>query len=116
MGIFKVILCFYLLLVASLSANNESIGLLIKTAKGNENPAVRTALLKGMLKGLEGQTNIEAPEGWKDLNAELMTSEVKEHKSLALQIGQIFGDENASAKAFEILKSTNANLKDRKDS
>ena len=116
MGIFKVILYFYLLLVASLSANNESIGLLIKTAKGNENPAVRTALLKGMLKGLEGQTNIEAPEGWKDLNAELMTSEVKEHKSLALQIGQIFGDENASAKAFEILKSTNASLKDRKES
>ncbi|MAB59168.1 MAG: hypothetical protein CMO46_01335 [Verrucomicrobiales bacterium] len=116
MGIFKVILYFYLLLVASLSANNESIRLLIKTAKGNENPAVRTALLKGMLKGLEGQTNIEAPEGWKELNAELITSEVKEHKSLALQIGQIFGDENASAKAFEILKSTNANLKDRKES
>ena len=116
MGIFKVILYFYLLLVASLSANNESIRLLIKTAKGNENPAVKTALLKGMLKGLEGQTNIEAPEGWKELNAELMTSEVKEHKSLALQIGQIFGDENASAKAFEILKSTNANLKDRKES
>ena len=116
MGIFKVILYFYLLLVASLSANNESIRLLIKTAKGNENPAVRTALLKGMLKGLEGQTNVEAPEGWKELNAELMTSEVKEHKSLALQIGQIFGDENASAKAFEILKSTNANLKDRKES
>jgi len=115
-GIFKVILCFYLLLVASLSANNESIRLLIKTAKGNENPAVRTALLKGMLKGLEGQTNVEAPQGWKELNAELMTSEVKEHKSLALQIGQIFGDENASAKAFEILKSTNANLKDRKES
>ena len=116
MGIFKVILYFYLLLVASLSANNESIRLLIKTAKGNENPAVRTALLKGMLKGLEGQTNVEAPQGWKELNAELMTSEVKEHKSLALQIGQIFGDENASAKAFEILKSTNANLKDRKES
>ena len=116
MGIFKVILYFYLLLVASLSANNESIRLLIKTAKGNENPAVRTALLKGMLKGLEGQTNVEAPEGWKELNAELMTSEFKEHKSLALQIGQIFGDENASAKAFEILKSTNANLKDRKES
>lgn len=116
MGIFKVILYFYLLLVASLSANNESIRLLIKTAKGNENPTVRTALLKGMLKGLEGQTNVEAPEGWKELNAELITSEVKEHKSLALQIGQIFGDENASAKAFEILKSTNANLKDRKES
>ena len=116
MRIFKVILYFYLLLVASLSANNESIRLLIKTAKGNENPTVRTALLKGMLKGLEGQTEVEAPEGWKELNAELMTSEVKEHKSLALQIGQIFGDENASAKAIEILKSTNANLADRKES
>jgi len=116
MGIFKVILYFYLLLVASLSANNESIRLLIKTAKGNENPTVRTALLKGMLKGLEGQTEVEAREGWKELNAELMTSEVKEHKSLALQIGQIFGDENASAKAIEILKSTNANLADRKES
>jgi hypothetical protein len=104
MRIFKVILCFHLLLIASLIANNESIRLLIKTAKGSENPAVRTALLKGMLKGLEGQTNIEAPEGWKELNTQLMKSEVKEHKSLARQIGQIFGDEEASARAIEILK------------
>ena len=116
MRIFKVILCFHLLLIASLSANNESIRLLIKTAKGSENPAVRTALLKGMLKGLEGQTNIEAPEGWKELNAQLMKSEVKEHKSLARQIGQIFGDEDASARAIEILKKKNANLDDRRES
>lgn len=116
MRILKVILCFHFLLIASLSASNESIRLLIKTAKGSENPAVRTALLKGMLKGLEGQTNIEAPEGWKELNAQLMKSEVKEHKSLARQIGQIFGDEDASAKAIEILKTKNANLDDRKES
>ena len=116
MRIFKVIFCFHFLLIASLSASNESIRLLIKTAKGSENPAVRTALLKGMLKGLEGQTNIEAPEGWKELNAQLMKSEVKEHKSLARQIGQIFGDEDASAKAIEILKTKNANLDDRKES
>ena len=59
-----------LLLVGQLFADDDSIALLIKTAKDSENPALRTVLLKGMIKGLEGQVNVNAPEGWKELNAE----------------------------------------------
>ncbi|MFL2435949.1 MAG: hypothetical protein ACJ0IZ_05470 [Verrucomicrobiales bacterium] len=81
-----------------------------------ENSAVRTALLKGMLKGLEGQTNVDSPEGWALLSAELEKSEIPEHQSLARQIGQIFGDKNASNKALEILKNQDSKLVDRRDS
>ena len=51
------------LLAGALQAGNDSMGLLVKTAKQSENPAIRVALLKGMLKGLEGQRQVPAPEG-----------------------------------------------------
>ena len=116
MKIIKIILFTNLLLLSCLSANNDSIRILIKTALNTENSAVRTALLKGMLKGLEGQTNVDSPEGWALLSAELEKSEIPEHQSLARQIGQIFGDKNASTKALEILKNQDSKLVDRRDS
>ena len=116
MKIIKIILFTNLLLLSCLNANNDSIRILVKTALNTENSAVRTALLKGMLKGLEGQTNVDSPEGWALLSAELEKSEIPEHQSLARQIGQIFGDENASNKALEILRNQNSKLLDRRDS
>ena len=65
-----------LLLVGQLFADDDSIALLIKTAKDSENPALRTVLLKGMIKGLEGHVNVNAPEGWKELNAELVKAQI----------------------------------------
>ena len=67
--------------------NNDSIRILIKTALTTENPAVRTALLKGMLKGLEGQNDVDPPEGWcsQVLN---LKKEIPEHQSLARQIAK----------------------------
>jgi len=41
------------LLAGAVQAGDDRMGLLVKTAKQSNNPAVRVALLKGMLKGLE---------------------------------------------------------------
>jgi len=103
-----------LLLVGQLFADNDSIALLIKTAQDSESPALRTALLKGMIKGLEGQVNVNAPEGWKELNAELVKSKDPEHRTLAREIGQIFGDAGAAQKAMALLKDQKAKIKDRR--
>ena len=103
-----------LLLVGQLFADDDSIALLIKTAKDSENPALRTALLKGMIRGLEGQVNVNAPEGWKELSAELVKSKDPEHRALAREIGQIFGDAGAAQEAMALLKDQKAKIKDRK--
>ena len=103
-----------LLLVVQLFADDDSIALLIKTAKDSENPALRTALLKGMIRGLEGQVNVSAPEGWKELSAELAKSKDPEHRALAREIGQIFGDAGAAQEALALLKDRKAKIKDRR--
>ena len=103
-----------LLLVGQLFADDDSIALLIKTAKDSENPALRTVLLKGMIKGLEGQVNVNAPEGWKELNAELVKSTDPQHKELAREIGQIFGDAGAAQEALTLLKDQKGKIKDRR--
>ena len=103
-----------LLLVGQLFADDDSIALLIKTAKDSENPALRTALLKGMIRGLEGQVNVSAPEGWKELSAELAKSKDPEHRTLAREIGQIFGDASAAQEALALLKDRKAKIKDRR--
>jgi putative heme-binding domain-containing protein len=109
----RIILSAFLL-VGQLFAEDDSIALLIKTAKDSENPALRTALLKGMIRGLEGQVNVNAPEGWKELSAELVKSKDPEHRALAREIGQIFGDAGAAQEAMALLKDQKAKIKDRK--
>lgn len=109
----RIILSAFLL-VGQLFAEDDSIALLIKTAKDSENPALRTALLKGMIRGLEGQVNVNAPEGWKELSAELVKSKDPEHRALARAIGQIFGDAGAAQEAMALLKDQKAKIKDRK--
>ena len=91
-----LIIFAFSLVVGSVQAGNDSMGLLVKTAKQSENAAVRVSLLQGMLKGLEGQRKVPAPEGWAELSAELMAGDNAQLQSLARELGQIFGDEEAA--------------------
>ena len=49
----------------------ESLSLLVEAISATDNTAVRSALLKGMLAGLEGRRNVPAPAGWTELSEEL---------------------------------------------
>ena len=108
------IILFSFLFIGKLLADDDSIALLIKTAQNSESPALRTALLKGMIKGLEGQVNVNAPEGWKELSAELVKSNDPEHRALAREIGQIFGDAEATQNALSLLKNRKAKINERR--
>ena len=108
------IILFSFLFIGKLLADDDSIALLIKTAQNSDNPALRTALLRGMIKGLEGQVNVNAPEGWKELSAELVKSNDPEHRALAREIGQIFGDAGAIQNALSLLKNRKAKINERR--
>ena len=108
------ILFFCSLLAGVIQAGDDSMGLLVKTARQSKNPAVRVALLKGMLKGLEGQRQVPAPEGWGELSAELMASEEPQLRAMARELGQIFGDEEAAMKALALLRDSTANPDERR--
>lgn len=102
------------LLAGVVQAGDDSMGLLVKTAKQSENPAVRVALLKGMLKGLEGQRQVPAPEGWGELSAELMAGDHPQLRALARELGQIFGDKEAAENALALLRDSRAKPAERR--
>ena len=109
-----LIIFVFSLVVGAAQAGNDSMGLLVKTARQSANPAVRVSLLKGMLKGLEGQRKVPAPDGWAQLSAELMAGDNAQLQSLARELGQIFGDEEAALKALALLGNKQAKPDDRR--
>ena len=70
----------------------ESLTLLVETLNSTDDANIRSALMRGMLRGLEGRRNLAAPQGWSELGAKLAKSENGEVRDLANQLSQIFGD------------------------
>jgi len=95
-------------IVSSAFDETESLGLLVQVLESSEDPAVRAALLKGMLSGLEGRRNVTAPKGWSQLSAKLAKSDDKNVRDLSMQLSQIFGDRGAIQRALMLLKNTSA--------
>ncbi|MDB4749847.1 c-type cytochrome [Rubripirellula sp.] len=92
----------------------ESLALLVKTLNSNDNPAVRTILMRGMLSGLAGRRNVEPPEGWKELSKKLALSQNAEEQAMLQQLSQIFGDAEATERALATVSDTNADIETRR--
>lgn len=86
----------------------ESLALLVDTLEASKDTTIRTALLKGMLRGLEGRRNVPAPNGWSDLSARLAKSDNANVRDLSTQLSQIFGDHAAVQRTLAILKDSAA--------
>jgi putative membrane-bound dehydrogenase-like protein len=77
-----------------------------------KNPKQRLTLLEGMRDGLDGRTDLKAPNNWAALYAKLR--QVKgSTQDLAMQIAQRFGDTEASQKALIALKNKTVPLVQR---
>ena len=85
-----------------------SLALLVETLEANDDAGIRTALLKGMLRGLEGRRNVAAPQGWSELSARLAKSDDANVRDLSTQLSQIFGDRAAVQRALAVLKDSSA--------
>lgn len=69
--------------------------------------------LEGMLSGMEGRTDLQIPSNWKALSAKLQQAKGKT-KTLAMEISDLFGDTEATQRAFATLKDKSAALDQRK--
>ena len=72
--------------------------------------------MRGMLSGLAGRRNVEAPKGWKELSEKLNASQHAEERDLFQQLSQIFGDAEATARALAVIEDTTADAVARRKS
>jgi len=84
----------------------ESLGLLVKTLDTTDDPAVRKALMRGMLSGLEGRRNLATPKGWNELSVRLARSRDENVRDLSNQLSRIFGDTAAVERAVALVRDT----------
>lgn len=84
--------------------------LLAQIEKGGSNTEL---LLLGMMSGMEGRTDINTPQNWKTVSEKLQKSNSK-IKTLAQEISGLFGDKEATQRAFATLNNKNAPLPERK--
>lgn len=64
-------------------------------------------LMSGMLSGMEGRTDLKTPANWKAVAEKLQKSGGKQ-QDLATEISSLFGDKEATQRAFAMLKNKSA--------
>ncbi|RPA68271.1 dehydrogenase [Cyclobacteriaceae bacterium YHN15] len=83
--------------------------LVAQIGKGGPNTEL---LLMGMMSGMEGRTDLSTPKNWKTVSESLQKSNPKV-KTLTEEMSGLFGDTEATQKAFVTLRNKNAPLEER---
>ncbi len=84
----------------------DSFHLVVTAVGSTADTSVQSALLKGMLLGLEGRRSVRTPEGWSTLSNTLACSTSATVRQHALALSQIFGDTVAVASALECVQDS----------
>jgi putative heme-binding domain-containing protein len=92
----------------------KSLELLVEALNSTNDSAIQTALMRGMLSGLEGRRNVSPPKSWSDLSKKLVDSDDRLVRDLSNQLSQIFGDRSAMTKALAVLQDPSATSNDRR--
>jgi len=92
----------------------DRLALLVQALGKTKDPAIRSALMRGMLAGLAGRRNVAPPAGWAELSAGFARSDVATIRELSQQLSQVFGDENAAALALAMVKDQSGNIASRR--
>ena len=71
----------------------------------------QTLLLEGMVNGMEGRTDLVAPDNWKSLESQLKKNLTT--KGFAEDIAALFGDAEATQKALTNLKSKRSKIPEK---
>ena len=87
---------------------NQSLDLVTGALAKADSDEIRASLLRGMKSGLEGQRNVDAPEGWSEISRELSQNPSRDISALTRELGQIFGDKAATQLALERLQNKSA--------
>jgi len=95
------------------ASESSTLQKLANAIANSNNESVQIALMRGLLKSLEGRRDVDAPASWSDVRERLATSENVEAKRLLQELSQIFGDENAALEALNTLRDTSASVDER---
>jgi putative heme-binding domain-containing protein len=76
-------------------------------------PTQLTPMLKGMLAGLEGRSDVKAPANWEAVYSKLKSE--KNYAALAQEVAQLFGDTEAAQKLLLVLKNPSSSVEARRD-
>lgn len=114
-----IVLCLTWLLPITLDAaekleSRDALAVLARALDANPDPAVQKALMEGMLRGLDGQRNVPAPEGWGELSEKIAAGSDQDLIQLARRLNQIFGDEGATLEAIATLRDRGAAIDSRR--
>ncbi|MEC7566996.1 MAG: hypothetical protein VX738_15040, partial [Planctomycetota bacterium] len=93
---------------------NDDLALLVEIIGATDAPSIRARLLRGMLDGLEGRRNLEAPPGWSEVSPVLATSENADVRRFSMELAQLFGDTEAIQRALQIIKNKEARIDTRR--
>ncbi|MEB2781479.1 PVC-type heme-binding CxxCH protein [Algoriphagus sp. C2-6-M1] len=89
---------------------NQPDKLVTLIGKGGQNTEL---LMAGMLSGMEGRTDLKTPANWKSVAETLQKSGGKKQE-LALEISGLFGDTEATQRAFATLQDKNSPIDQRR--
>ena len=92
-----------------------SLAKLVGSLARTKRPEVQTAVLSGLLLGLEGRRDVPSPKGWEQVRDDLNAVATPEVKQLVLQLGQVFGDEGATRAALAVVQDRKANPAERRE-
>ncbi|MEO1996882.1 MAG: hypothetical protein ABGZ17_16575 [Planctomycetaceae bacterium] len=88
----------------------DPLSLLVQTLATTDDPAIRKALMRGMLDGLAGRRNVVPPQEWSALRARLADSDDPDIRDLSRRLSQSFGDKKAAAQAVATVKNASARI------
>jgi hypothetical protein len=107
-----VLVCVMLIFGSSFARatdETESFEILIQSlAEVEKQPEVCSAIMRGMLSGMEGRRNVPAPLGWSILSERFAKSENADVRELSQRLSQIFGDMQATQQALALVKDVSA--------
>ena len=92
----------------------ESLSLLVKTLDAIDDPAVQTALLQGMLNGLDGRRNVPAPTVWLKVGAKLAKSDNAKVRELVSRLSQILAMKPLLQRALATVQDRSSQLDARR--
>jgi putative heme-binding domain-containing protein len=94
--------------------SERSLELLAGSLAVAEDASVQSALLEGMLSGLQGSRNVSPPKNWGVTKASLAKSDDSNVRQLAQQLSQVFGDQSAIQAALATVRNPAAKPENRR--
>ena len=86
--------------------DSDSLAVLVEVLQTTDDASVQASLLKGMLRGLEGQRDVRAPGGWDKVSAKLLKSDDRQIRTMTLQLVVVLPEERPACQ--EDMEMSNA--------